>query len=68
VIQVVTPVVRETPLPLAALEFDDFARVVPGQDPRPPARRRFLTKLSDDQAAYTGVPVAGPYKPDHHHY
>jgi len=27
-----------------------------------------LTKLSDDQAAYLGVPVEGPYKPDHYRY
>ncbi|MFI5003741.1 MAG: adenosylhomocysteinase [Solirubrobacterales bacterium] len=27
-----------------------------------------LTKLSDDQAAYIGVSVEGPYKPDHYRY
>ncbi|HTR72905.1 MAG TPA: adenosylhomocysteinase [Solirubrobacteraceae bacterium] len=27
-----------------------------------------LTKLSDEQAAYLGVPVEGPYKPDHYRY
>jgi adenosylhomocysteinase len=27
-----------------------------------------LTTLSDEQAAYIGVPVAGPYKPDHYRY
>jgi adenosylhomocysteinase len=27
-----------------------------------------LTKLSDDQAAYIGVPVEGPYKPEHYRY
>ena len=27
-----------------------------------------LTKLSKDQAAYIGVPVEGPYKPDHYRY
>src|SRR3954454_24607717 len=27
-----------------------------------------LTKLSPDQAAYIGVPVEGPYKPDHYRY
>jgi len=27
-----------------------------------------LTSLSEDQAAYIGVPVAGPYKPDHYRY
>jgi adenosylhomocysteinase len=27
-----------------------------------------LTKLSDAQAAYIGVPVGGPYKPDHYRY
>jgi adenosylhomocysteinase len=27
-----------------------------------------LTKLTDDQAAYLGVPVEGPYKPEHYRY
>ncbi|MEU8883661.1 adenosylhomocysteinase, partial [Streptomyces hydrogenans] len=27
-----------------------------------------LTTLSADQAAYIGVPVDGPYKPDHYRY
>ena len=27
-----------------------------------------LTKLSPDQAAYIGVPVDGPYKPDHYRF
>ncbi len=27
-----------------------------------------LTQLTDDQAAYIGVPVEGPYKPDHYRY
>lgn len=27
-----------------------------------------LTKLSDDQAVYIGVPKEGPYKPDHYRY
>jgi adenosylhomocysteinase len=27
-----------------------------------------LTKLSKEQAAYLGVPVAGPYKPEHYRY
>ncbi|HEV3094767.1 MAG TPA: adenosylhomocysteinase [Solirubrobacteraceae bacterium] len=27
-----------------------------------------LTELSDEQAAYIGVPVQGPYKPDHYRY
>ncbi len=27
-----------------------------------------LTKLSPEQAAYIGVPVEGPYKPDHYRY
>jgi len=27
-----------------------------------------LTKLSEEQASYIGVPVAGPYKPDHYRY
>jgi adenosylhomocysteinase len=27
-----------------------------------------LTKLTDAQAAYLGVPVEGPYKPDHYRY
>jgi adenosylhomocysteinase len=27
-----------------------------------------LTELSSDQADYLGVPVSGPYKPDHYRY
>jgi adenosylhomocysteinase len=27
-----------------------------------------LTELSEEQAAYLGIPVAGPYKPDHYRY
>jgi adenosylhomocysteinase len=27
-----------------------------------------LTRLNDEQAAYIGVPVEGPYKPDHYRY
>lgn len=27
-----------------------------------------LTKLSDDQAAYLGIPKSGPFKPDHYRY
>jgi len=27
-----------------------------------------LTTLTPDQAAYIGVPVEGPYKPDHYRY
>jgi adenosylhomocysteinase len=27
-----------------------------------------LTKLSKDQASYIGVPVEGPYKPEHYRY
>jgi adenosylhomocysteinase len=27
-----------------------------------------LTQLSPDQAEYIGVPVEGPYKPDHYRY
>jgi adenosylhomocysteinase len=27
-----------------------------------------LTDLSQEQADYIGVPVAGPYKPDHYRY
>jgi adenosylhomocysteinase len=27
-----------------------------------------LTKLSPEQAAYIGVPVDGPYKPEHYRY
>jgi adenosylhomocysteinase len=27
-----------------------------------------LTQLSDEQAAYIGVPIGGPYKPDHYRY
>jgi adenosylhomocysteinase len=27
-----------------------------------------LTQLSDHQAAYIGVPIEGPFKPDHYRY
>jgi adenosylhomocysteinase len=27
-----------------------------------------LTKLTDEQASYLGVPKEGPYKPDHYRY
>ncbi len=27
-----------------------------------------LTELSEEQAAYLGIPVSGPYKPDHYRY
>jgi adenosylhomocysteinase len=27
-----------------------------------------LTELTGEQAAYLGVPVEGPYKPDHYRY
>jgi len=27
-----------------------------------------LTTLTDDQAAYLGIPVEGPYKADHYKY
>jgi adenosylhomocysteinase len=27
-----------------------------------------LTKLTPEQAAYIGVPVEGPYKPEHYRY
>jgi adenosylhomocysteinase len=27
-----------------------------------------LTRLTDEQAAYLGVPVEGPYKPEHYRY
>ncbi len=27
-----------------------------------------LTRLTEDQAAYLGIPVDGPYKPDHYKY
>ncbi len=27
-----------------------------------------LTKLSDEQASYIGVPTQGPFKPDHYRY
>ena len=27
-----------------------------------------LTKLTDDQSSYLGIPVEGPYKPDHYRY
>ena len=27
-----------------------------------------LTELTEDQAAYLGIPADGPYKPDHYRY
>ena len=27
-----------------------------------------LTELTEDQAKYLGIPVEGPYKPDHYRY
>jgi adenosylhomocysteinase len=27
-----------------------------------------LTTMTDDQADYLGIPVDGPYKPDHYRY
>jgi adenosylhomocysteinase len=27
-----------------------------------------LTTLTEDQAGYLGVPVSGPYKPEHYRY
>jgi adenosylhomocysteinase len=27
-----------------------------------------LSKLSDDQAEYLGIPTTGPFKPDHYRY
>ena len=27
-----------------------------------------LTKMSQDQSDYLGIPMAGPYKPDHYRY
>ena len=27
-----------------------------------------LTELTEEQAAYLGIPVEGPYKPDHYRY
>ena len=27
-----------------------------------------LTKLTDKQSEYLGIPVAGPFKPDHYRY
>jgi len=27
-----------------------------------------LTELTEEQAAYIGVPVVGPYKPEHYRY
>jgi len=27
-----------------------------------------LTTLSEDQAAYLGIPVEGPFKPEHYRY
>ena len=43
----------------------------PRREGRAPAPRRLgakLTELTPDQAAYIGVPVEGPYKPDHYRY
>ena len=33
-----------------------------------PALAVNLTKLSDDQSEYLGIPVDGPYKPSHYRY
>jgi adenosylhomocysteinase len=33
-----------------------------------PALGAKLTTLSEEQAAYIGVPVAGPYKSEHYRY
>ena len=51
------------------------ARVRAAQAPRregraaaPRRARREADELSDEQAAYIGVPVEGPYKPDHYRY
>jgi adenosylhomocysteinase len=27
-----------------------------------------LTRLTDEQSGYTGIPADGPYKPDHYRY
>lgn len=27
-----------------------------------------LTKLTEKQAQYLGMPINGPFKPDHHHH
>ena len=43
----------------------------PRREGRPPAPRAVnvnLTELRPDQAAYIGVPVEGPYKPEHYRY
>jgi len=29
---------------------------------------RPVTKLTEDQAEYLGIPVEGPYKPEHYRY
>ena len=47
------------------------AAQAPRREGRAPAPRRLgvkLTELSPEQAAYIGVPVEGPYKPDHYRY
>ena len=47
------------------------AAQAPRREGRAPAPRRLgvkLTELTPDQAAYIGVPVEGPYKPDHYRY
>ena len=33
-----------------------------------PALAVKLTKLSDDQSGYLGIPVEGPFKPEHYRY
>ncbi len=39
-----------------------------GRAPAPGRARREADELSPEQAAYIGVPVEGPYKPDHYRY
>ncbi len=66
------------PIRLAAERFPArsvataVARYAPGTSPRfaspSDALGVSLTELSAEQAAYIGVPVEGPYKPDHYRY
>jgi adenosylhomocysteinase len=47
------------------------AAQAPGREggaPAPEEGRRQLTELTDEQAAYIGVPKQGPYKPDTYRY
>jgi len=46
-------------------------RIASGRRSSPPALERIgvkLTKLTKEQADYLGVPIEGPYKPEHYRY